>query len=78
MKKDVKISLRLPEEFLNELEQIQETNNEKSLSHTVRNILIDFLNTQRDQNRLKGLESRLMQKLNHLESLLVSETNHRL
>jgi len=78
MKKDVKISLRLPEEFLNELEQIQETNNEKSLSHTVRNILIDFLNTHRDQNRLKGLESRLMQKLNHLESLLVSETNQRL
>lgn len=67
MKKEIRLTVRLPEEFLSELEKIKSDGPEKSISSVIRTIISERIDEHRKEDRLQMLEKRLSIKLDSIE-----------
>lgn len=73
MKREDRFTIRLPQEFRDELEAIRLQNGEKSISAVLRRIILDSFEERRSQDRLRMLEKRLTQKLDNLEEVIANK-----
>ena len=73
MKREDRFTIRLPQEFRDELESIRVQSGEKSISAVLRKIILDSFEERRSHDRLRMLEKRLTKRLDNLEDIIAKK-----